>query len=160
MNPELDEYLNKLAAVRDGLDEKVREARGLIKDMERLTKEIDHALLENAEEIVKRVIFAQIEKDMATVSKETNEFLEVAQKRIDKRFDKLYDLYMGKGQKTGYPIETLLIAKGMMDSFINDAAKERGATVFPSGQLPEGFRMRDSQGRRIKKGKEKPPWLA
>ena len=155
---ELDEYIEKLADVRDGLDEKIRECRGLMKDIEKLNKEIQAQLQESVVEVVDNIITNVVNGKMEQLAEHAEKTIVAAEKKIFDRFDSLSQAILGKTPGDAHSMETLLLAKAMLDGVLEDAAERERAIIYKAGtELPPAL-----QRKKPKKKKPegiKPPWV-
>lgn len=111
---ELEEYLEKLSAIRDGLDEKIAEANGLRKDIEHLVKEQRaenlkaEKILEEFREAVDTLVLKTMKSEMVKKIKEglreydksLRNAIEEASDRVEKRFDVLVNVILGEETDT------------------------------------------------------------
>lgn len=109
---DLDEYIEKLAEVRDGLEEKIQVAHGQTKDLTHLLRELDavvkraehflDALIkEKLEDVIEKEVTRQLKELGDAVAKEMEESVD----KVGREFNRLERIFTGKEHAGQTPLE-------------------------------------------------------
>ncbi|GGN47523.1 hypothetical protein [Streptomyces fuscichromogenes] len=108
--------IEKLTQIRDELQEEIREARGMLKDLRRETKEAR----ELVPLLVDELFQAEVKKQVDQLGTATKEAMDAAVKRVFAKFDELGQYVMGEDRasrrKGKVPLPDLFKARAVLDA--------------------------------------------
>ncbi len=138
---ELDEYIERLAAIRDGLDEKIREARGFMKDLERVYKEMARAMnhlnkqieavdvqIEEIPNMVDKQIGEAISKGLVMYNKSIKHAIAQAEESVFKRFEDIaFGILDYRVDENALSIEQMIRASAHSKKQMNSDVRNRNS---------------------------------
>lgn len=142
MNDELNEYLANLTAVKDELNQSVREARELMKDLKGERKYWEEEKRVPLFEEVERKLGKELKESMDQLEPDLKEFVTKAEDRVIKRFEDLITLLIGKRKGMTYSIQDLIVARVLIEQLLEEKGIKPVSLrqyVKSTGKLPPGL---------------------
>jgi chromosome segregation ATPase len=149
---ELEEYIEKLAATREGLEETVREAHQLNREMKQNIKDFRKIRDEIKEEIenfaisLDETLNQKVKEGLDKYSNAFDEAIALATKAVDKRFTTIVDILLGedpKSKRVGKkPIAELVQEHVRGENILRE--REAGVAIASKSNktLPPGLRRK------------------